>query len=161
MGRGSQESGDTWCAGEKSLNLDYAILERPCLHWEKGSNHQRLYLSSTVQTLTMLISSDHKENSRPCYGQFALLSRGFHFSFAVEDPKTVIRSAAGHEGHGQNPVLCKAGCKRHTVTILNLVPLWRAYRAGFALGCSSRPGTRGPICQSRWSSVLLSSVASN
>lgn len=46
----------------------------------------------------------------------------------MEDPKTVIRSAAGHEGHGQNPVLCKAACKRHTA--LNRVPL---YRAGFAL----------------------------
>lgn len=79
----------------------------------------------------MLISSDHKENSRPCYVQFALLNRGFPFSFDVEDPETVIRSAASHEGLGQNPVLCKAVCKHHTA--LNLVPLWIACRAGFAL----------------------------
>lgn len=115
---------------------------------------------STVQTLRKLISPDHKKDSGPFNGQLALLSRGFHFSCDVEDPETVIRSAAGHEGHGQNPVLCKAGCKHHTA--LNLVPLWRAYRAGFALIERDAPqGLVSGDTLARADEALLSSVASN
>ena len=80
----------------------------------RSSQFQRLHLSSTVQTLRTLSSLDHKAASRP-YTPMALhiYSSVLPFSFEVEDPEIVIRSAEGSESYGQNPVLCKAKYKHH------------------------------------------------
>lgn len=129
-----------------------SVLEKSLYLWICES----LYLSSTVETLRMLIPLDQKTQA-PFMASSLSLAEVFSFPLKWKIPKlwTGQLQVVRVMGRILSYEKLNVSIMQHS-TCLHYGERARSWFFLDRMGCCSRPGTWGPICQSRWSWLLFS-----